>query len=67
MAMMKLLLAAAAAVGLTGCVAVPAPYPDAYYYPAPTIGVGIYSGPGFHHHRGHRGHYGHRRHGRHWR
>jgi hypothetical protein len=32
--MKGLIIAAAAALGLAGCVAVPAPYgPDAYYYP----------------------------------
>jgi len=51
------------ALGLGGCVAVPVPYsgyPDeAYYYPAPAVGVGIYAPPvyyghGRRHHRGHR-------------
>jgi hypothetical protein len=63
--MKRLLLAAGAALALTGCIAVPAPYPDAYYYPAPAVGVGIYAGPGFHHHSP-RGHYRHRGY-RHWR
>ena len=42
--MKKLIVAALAAVGLGGCIAVPAPGPyyggDAYYYPAPAVGVG---------------------------
>ena len=56
--MKSLILAAVAAVGLAGCVAVPGPYAysDAgYYYPAPavSIGVGVSSGPGYygHHYR----------------
>ena len=60
--MKGLLVAAAAALGLTGCIAVPAPYgPEAYYYPAPAVGVGIYSAPvyRYHHHRYHHRH-GHR-------
>ena len=52
------IVAAAAALGLTGCIAVPAPYgPDAYYYPAPAVGVGVYAPyPHYyrHHHRPHR-------------
>lgn len=58
--MKKLILAALAAVGLGGCVAVPAPYgyypENAYYYPAPAVGVGVgvYSGPGYYGHRRHR-------------
>jgi hypothetical protein len=59
--MKSLILAAAAALGLGGCVAVPAPYSsyaeNAYYYPAPAIGVGVYTGPAYY---GHRRHYGHR-------
>lgn len=55
------IVAGIAALGLTGCVAIPAPYsyyPDnGYYYPAPAAGVGIYSGPGHYRHRQH-----HRRH-----
>jgi hypothetical protein len=57
---------AAAGLGLGGCVAVPAYYPDAGYggggygyygapaYPSVSLGVGISSGPryyGGHHHR----------------
>lgn len=61
--MKRWIVAAAAALGLTGCIAVPAPYyPDAYSYPAPAVGVGIYSAPGFYHHRHHRHH-----HRGHWR
>ena len=63
--MKSLIVAAVAALGLGGCVAVPAPYYSAepYYYAPPAIGVGIYSGPVFggHHHRHHH------RHHRHWR
>ena len=60
--MKSLILAAIAALGLGGCVAVPTPYsyyPDSGYYPAPVVGVGVgvYSGPGY---------YGHRRHYRRW-
>lgn len=57
--MKGLIVAAAAALGLAGCVAVPAPYgpdayyPDAYYYPAPAVGVGIYAAPYRYHHRHH--------------
>jgi hypothetical protein len=60
---MKTLIAAAVAIfGLTGCIAVPAPYAgEAYYHPAPAVGVGIYAPPGFYGHR--RGYYGHHRHG----
>ena len=52
------------ALGLGGCVAVPAPYTgypgEAYYYPAPAVGVGIYAPPVYY--------YGHRHRGyRHWR
>jgi hypothetical protein len=61
--MKRLILVAAAALGLGGCVAVPGPYSsypeNAYYYPAPAvgIGVGVYSGPAYY---GHRRHYRHR-------
>ena len=61
------------ALGLGGCVAVPAPhgsygsygaYPgysgEAYYYPAPAVGVGIYAPPVYYYGHRHRGH-------RHWR
>ena len=44
--MKGLIVAALAALGLTGCVAVPAPYaygPDPYYYPAP----GYYPAPAY--------------------
>lgn len=69
---MKRLIAGTVAVlalGLGGCVAVPAPYSsyggypgysgEAYYYPAPAIGVGIYAPPVYYGNR-HRGY-------RHWR
>ena len=62
--MKSLIVAAVAVLGLGGCVVVPAPYyggADTYYYPAPAVGIGIYSAPGYrghghhrHHHRGHR-------------
>ena len=66
--MKKLIVAALAAVGLSGCIAVPAPYAgDPYYYPAapvvvapPVVGIGL----GFH--GGHRHHHRHHRHHRHW-
>ena len=53
--MKRLVLAAVAAMTLGGCIAVPASYADAYYYPGPTVGVGIYS-PAIvvHGHRHHR-------------
>ena len=65
--MKGLIAAAAAALALTGCIAVPAPYGgdpyyDAYYYGPPAVGVGIYAAPHRHHHYHHR----HHRH-RHWR
>ena len=60
--MRSLIVAALAVLALGGCIAVPAPYPaDAYYYSAPTVGVGIYSAPAFYH-RGHRRHWHHRHH-----
>jgi hypothetical protein len=45
--MKKLIGAAVAAVALSGCVAVPAPYyGDAgYYSPAPAVAVGVYAPP----------------------
>jgi hypothetical protein len=59
--MKALFLAAAAAVALSGCVAVPAGpyYGDAgyyggsagYYYPAPSVSIGAYYGPGYYGHR----------------
>jgi hypothetical protein len=53
--MKKLIVAALAAFGLGGCVAVPAPGPyyggDAYYYPAPAVGVGVYTAPGYYGYR----------------
>lgn len=52
--MKRLTISVLAAAGLAGCVAVPAPYPgEAYYYPAPAVGVGVYAAPvyrPFHHH-----------------
>ena len=65
--MKSLIVAALAVLALGGCVAVPAYHPaDAYYYSGPTVGVGIYSAPGFHYgHRGHRGHHRHHRHRHH--
>ena len=60
--MKKLIIAALAAAGLGGCVAVPAPYyGDAGYYPAPAVAVGVYAPPVYygsghrrHHHHHHR-------------
>ncbi|MGZ5091702.1 MAG: hypothetical protein ACXWIP_10920 [Burkholderiales bacterium] len=55
--MKTLMLAAVAALGLGGCVALPAPYSyypeNAYYYPAPPVSVGVrvYAGPGHDRHR----------------
>jgi len=59
--------AAVAALALTGCIAVPvsAPYSDAYYYPAPAVGVGIYAAPGHRYHHHHRSHRYHGRRGHH--
>ena len=59
--MKKLIIAALAAIGLGGCVAVPAPYygEGPGYYAAPAVGVGIYAGPGYYSHRHGRG--GHHR------
>jgi hypothetical protein len=63
--MKKLIIAALAAAGLGGCVAVPGPYyGETAYYPAPAIGVGIYSAPGYYYGGGRHGH-GHRHHRRH--
>lgn len=59
------ILAATAAVGLAGCVAVPAPYPDAYYYPGPSVAVGVYSPPVVVY--GHRHGYYYRGHSGYWR
>jgi len=60
--MKSLIVAAVAMFGLAGCIAVPYGG-DAYYHPAPAVGVGIYSAPGYYgHHRGHHGHgHGHGR------
>ena len=46
--MKKLIVAALAAAGLSGCIAVPAPYyGDAGYYPSPgpAVAVGVYAPP----------------------
>jgi len=57
--MKSLVVAAVAMFGLGGCVAVPVSYgPEAYYYPAPAVGVSVYPGFGHYHGRGH----GHGRH-----
>ena len=62
--MIKLIVAAIAAVTLSGCVAVA----DPYYYPAPAVGVGIYSAPVYYHGYHHRHHHRHHHRGhRHWR
>ena len=60
--MKSVLAAVLAALGLGGCIAVPAPYyPDTgYHYSAPAVGVGIYSGPGYHRHHYHHRHHRHR-------
>lgn len=59
--MKKLIVAALAAAGLGGCVAVPAPYyGDAGYYPAPAVAVGVYAPPVYY--GGYRGHYWRHRH-----
>ncbi|HEX2829100.1 MAG TPA: hypothetical protein VHP37_22315 [Burkholderiales bacterium] len=59
--MKKLIVAALAAAGLGGCVAVPAPYyGDAGYYGAPAVSVGVYSPPVYY--GGYRRHWHHR----HW-
>ena len=60
--MKKLIVAALAAVGLGGCVAVPAPYyggDPGYYAPAPAVAVGVYPAPVYYGY-GYR-HYRHRR------
>ena len=59
--MKKLVVAALAVIGLGGCVAVADPYYGGYY-PAPAVGVGVYSAPVYRHHHHHR----HHRHGHHW-
>ena len=62
--MKKLIIAALAAAGLSGCVAVPAPYyGDAYYAPAPAVAVGVYPAP-FYYGHGRRHHHHHHRHHR---
>ena len=61
-----LIVAALAAAGLGGCIAVPVAGPGpgpyygdtGYYYPAPAVGVGIYAPPAY---------YGYGRPHRHWR
>ena len=60
--MKKLIVAALAVIGLGGCV-VADPYYGTYY-PAPAVGVGVYSAPVYRHHHHHR-HHGHRHHGHH--
>ena len=63
--MKRLIIAAAAALGLAGCVAVPYGgdpyYGGPAYYPAPVVnfGVGVHSGYGYHRHH-------HPRHYRRW-
>lgn len=59
--MKSVIVAAMAIFGLAGCIAVPAPYAgEAYYNPAPAVGVGIYAAPGFYgHHAGRHPRYGH--------
>jgi hypothetical protein len=58
--MKGLIVAAVAALGLAGCVAVPYGgdpyYGGPAYYPAPTVsfGVGIHGGHGHHRHHHHR-------------
>jgi hypothetical protein len=62
--MKKLIIAALAAAGLGGCIAVPAPYygDGGYYSAAPAVAVGVYAPPVYYGH-GHRRHH-HRHHGR---
>lgn len=59
---LKIVALLAAVAGLSGCVAYPAAAPPGYYYggpayysgPAyygPTVGVGVYAGPRYYHHR----------------
>lgn len=62
--MKKLIIAALAAAGLGGCIAVPAPYygGDAgYYSPGPAVAVGVYAPPAYYGYGGYRRH-----HHRHW-
>ncbi len=58
--MKRLIVAALAAAGLGGCVAVPAPYygDGGYYAGPPAVAVGVYPGPVY---------YGHGYYHRHWR
>lgn len=62
--MKKLIVAALAAAGLGGCVAVPAPYyGDAGYYPAAAPAVAVYAPPVYYGYGGYgyrRGYYPHR-------
>jgi hypothetical protein len=62
--MKKIIIAALAAAGLGGCIAVPGPYyGDVGYYgaPGPAVAVGVYAPPVYYGYgRGYRGH--HRRH-----
>ena len=66
--MKKLIIAALAAAGLGGCVAVPAPYyGDAgYYSPGPAVAVGVYSPPLYFGHGHRRHHHHHHHHHRRW-
>jgi hypothetical protein len=63
--MKGLIVAAVGAVVLSGCVAVPAYYPDQgyYYQPAPAaVGVSVYSAPAYYPSRPHYPRHHHRRH-----
>ncbi len=55
--MKGLIVAAIAALGLAGCIAVPYGgdpyYAGPAYYPAPVVSFGVYGGHGFRHHRHH--------------
>ena len=66
--MKRLIVAAVAAAGLAGCVAVPYGgdpyyYGGPVYYPAPVVSFGVHSGFGYrhHHHHHHRGYQHYRR------
>ena len=60
--MKAVIVAALAAVGLSGCIAVPYHAEEAYY-PAPAVGVGvgIYSTPAPYYYRPYRHHHRHHR------
>lgn len=65
--MKSLIVAAVAMFGLAGCIAVPVPYGgEAYYHPAPAVGVGIYAPPVYYgpRHHGYHGHHHRYQHGR---